>query len=258
MLSLRETWGVSSTFYWLSAFPGPIRASTHIPGMMLWQLGSVQLVIGLTMKMIRTACIAATLAAITWLPLQSAGATSNNRIELVVKRLQEDSRFSGRDFSFAINRNGSSQLMFKGLAGVRAFNNYGALNDWAKSTTQPQDVFAGGGYQFTHSVLDSYFSSSAPQLAPVAQASTAPDMFNGGGYTFTHSVLGSYFDLPAETPILANSTLTTPADESRIRPMMMMAAPIPEPATWALMIGGFTMAGLALRMRFRRAATPTT
>ncbi len=208
------------------------------------------------MRMIRTACIAATLAASTLLSVQSASATTNNRIELVVKRLQDDSHFSGRDFSFAINHNGSSQLMFKGLAGVRAFNNYSALNDWAKSPSQ--DVFNGGGYQFTHSVLDSYFSSSAPQLPAPAPASTVPDMFNGGGYTFTHSVLGSYFDLPAESPILANSTLATPADESQIRPMMMLAAPIPEPATWALMIGGFAMAGLALRLRFRRAATPTT
>lgn len=215
------------------------------------------------MRMIRTACIAATLAVSTMLPQQSALAAVNinNRVETLVTSLRSNASFSGRNFSFAINRNGSSQLMFRGLAGVRAFNNYGVLNDWAKSTT-PQDVFAGGGYQFTHSVLDSYFSSSsAPQLTPtpVAPASTAPDMFNGGGYTFTHSVLGSYFDLPAETPIFANSTLATPADESRIRPMMMMiSAPIPEPATWALMIGGFAMAGLALRMRFRRAATPTT
>lgn len=213
------------------------------------------------MRMIRTACIAATLAASTMLPLESALAAVNinNRVETLVTSLRSNASFSGRNFSFAINRNGSSQLMFRGLAGVRAFNNYGVLNDWAKSNTQPQSVFDGGGYQFTHSVLDSYFNtSSAPQLTPVAPAGTAPDMFNGGGYTFTHSVLGSYFDLPAESPILADSTLATPVEESRIRPMMMMAAPIPEPATWALMIGGFAMAGYALRMRFRRAATPTT
>ena len=210
------------------------------------------------MRMIRTACIAATLAASTLLSVQSASATTNNRIELVVNRLHDDARFSGRDFSFAINRKGSSQLMFKGIAGVRAFNNYGALNGWVQQGAPAQSVFNGGGYQFTHTVLDSYFSS-APQLAaPVAPASTTPDIFNGGTYKFTHSVLGSYFDLPAESPIVAESTLVKPASSERIRPMMMQAGPIPEPATWAMMIGGFAMAGLALRMRFRRAATPTT
>ena len=209
------------------------------------------------MRMIRTACIAATLAASTLLSVQSASATTNNRIELVVNRLQDDSRFSGRDFSFAINRNGPSQLMFKGIEGVRAFNNYGALNSWMQKSAPAPSVYNGGGYQFTHTVLDSYFSS-APQSAPVVPASTTPDIFNGGTYQFTHSVLGSYFDLPAESPIVAESTLVTPASNERIRPMMMLAAPVPEPATWALMIGGFAMAGFALRMRFRRAATPTT
>ncbi len=208
------------------------------------------------MRMIRSACIAATLAASTLLSLQSASATTNNRIELAVNRLHDDARFSGRDFSFAVNRNGSSQLMFKGIAGVRAFNNYGALNDWMQQGVPSQSVYNGGGYKFTHSVLDSYFTS-APQMAPVTPASTTPDMFNGGSYKFTHSVLDSYFDLPAESQIVAESTLARPASNERIRPMMMQAGPIPEPATWALMIGGFAMAGLALRMRFRRAATPT-
>ena len=181
----------------------------------------------------------------------------HGRVEALVNSLHSDASFSGRDFSFAINRNGSQQSLFRGIAGVRAFNNYGLLNDWAQSSAQSQGGYTGGGYTFTHSVLDSYFSS-APQLTPIAPASTAPDMFNGGNYKFTHSVLDSYFDLPAESPILAQSTLVTPADNERIRPMMMQAGPIPEPATWAMMIGGFAMAGLALRLRFRRAATPTT
>lgn len=210
------------------------------------------------MRMIRTACIAATLAASTLLSAASAQAAMDmhSRVETLVNSLHSDASFSGRNFSFAITRNGSQQQLFRGIAGVRAFNNYGLLNDWAQSSAQAQGLYSGGGYTFTHSVLDSYFSS-APQ-APAAPASTTPDMFNGGSYTFTHSVLGSYFDLPAESPILAESSLATPASESRISPMMMQAGPIPEPATWALMIGGFAMAGIALRTRLRRAATPVT
>lgn len=210
------------------------------------------------MRMIRTACIAATLAASAMLSAASAQAATNlnGRVEALVDSLRSDASFSGRNFGFAINSGGSQQLLFKGIAGVRAFNNYGPLNAWAQSSAQAQGVFTGGGYTFTHSVLDSYFSS-APQ-APVAPANTTPDVFNGGSYIFTHNVLGSYFDLPAESPFVAQSSLATPADEAQARPMMMMqAAPIPEPAAWAMMIGGFAIAGLALRLRYRRIAAPT-
>lgn len=207
------------------------------------------------MTLIRIACIAATLAASTTMSLTSAHAAMamHGRVESVVTSLRNDASFSARNFGFSINHNGSQQMLFRGIAGVRAFNNYGLLNDWAQSSAQAQGVYNGGGYTFTHSVLDSFFSS-APQMnsvtpASTTPASTTPDMFNGGDYKFTHSVLDSYFDLPAEDQIVAQSSLAEPANEARMQPMMQQAGPIPEPATWALMIGGFALAGVALRFR---------
>ena len=73
-------------------------------------------------------------------------------------------------------------------------------------------------------------------------------VFHGGGYHFTHSVLGSYFTTPQTSAPMAAAMLIEPMAQ-----FAPMSAPVPEPATWAMMIGGFALAGAM--MRRRRAAT---
>jgi len=161
--------------------------------------------------MIRTACIAASLLAGTLLGAQGASATVtlNGRISQIVGALHSGSSFSRGTMSFAINQGGTSTTLFTGIEGVRGFNDFGALNDWV-------------GQQGSSSV------------------------FQGGGYRFTHSVLGSYFDAPDPAPVSAGRMMMALAPETVMLPQ---SAPIPEPASWAMMIGGFALAGAALRRR---------
>jgi len=197
--------------------------------------------------MIRIACIAATLATGALLPVQSASATVNlnARIELLAHILHNDADFSGRDFSFSLRNGDSRDMVFKGIAGVRGFSDYATLNSWLQRNADAKGVFQGGSYKFTHSVLDGYFGSAAPASAAT---DAAPGVFDGGPYKFTHSVLGSYFDQPADAKITAQSTLVEPMAGPAVQPMMALA-PIPEPATWAMMIGGFALVGAAMRRR---------
>ena len=220
--------------------------------------------------MIRTACIAATIATSAIVSAQSANAAVNlnARIELLTNILYNDAQFSGRDFSFSVRNGGGSVLLFKGIAGVRGFDNYTALNEWVGGHAGSKGVFQGGSYQFTHSVLDSFFgSASAGSAAPSvfdggpykfthsvldsyfpdpAPASATPGVFEGEPYKFTHSVLDSYFDAPGDARIVAQSTLVEPM----FQPMMAIGpAPIPEPETWAMMIGGFALVGAMMRSR---------
>jgi len=69
-------------------------------------------------------------------------------------------------------------------------------------------------------------------------------VFHGGGYSFTHSVLGSYFGTPPVVTPMAEAMLFAPATLA-----VPLNAPVPEPATWAMMIGGFALAGAMLRRR---------
>jgi PEP-CTERM motif. len=197
--------------------------------------------------MIRTACIAAILTTGALAPIQSASATVNlnARIELLTNILRNDASFSQRDFSFALKRGGGREMMFKGISGVRSFNNYALLNSWLTDHVDSKSVFEGGSYKFTHSVLNSYFTSPAP-AATVTEPT--PSVFEGGSYKFTHSVLDSYFEEPTEQKVVAQSASAEPL----MRAMMAPPPPIPEPATWAMMIGGFALAGVALRARRMR------
>ncbi len=59
-------------------------------------------------------------------------------------------------------------------------------------------------------------------------------------YRFTFSGAGSYF---------GNTAPSTPASTGPSASLFLAAPPIPEPATWAMMILGFGLVGMAMRRR---------
>lgn len=173
------------------------------------------------MSMIGKSSLAAALLAATLLPMQAAnaGTSINGQISQVANALRNNAYFSPTSFTFTINTASGPTTLFSGLAGARAFNDLQTVNDWVA------------------------------QSAPPAPAN---DVYAGGPYTFTHSVLGSYFDqlsTPAEAPQYQAAIAAAPEFVA----MAMPNAPIPEPATWAMMVGGLAVAGFALR-RSRDAA----
>ncbi len=197
--------------------------------------------------MIRTACLAATLAVSVALPIQHAAASvtvaGSNRVSEVVAALRGASHFAPGSFSFAIVRTGSLQTLFTGIEGVRAFNGANLLNNWVDSYSN--SVFNGGTYHFTNGVIGSYFGENALNPPP-APSTPAPSIFDGGNYHFTSSVIGSYF------PAANGSTASTEAVQIALAEPLIEPqanAPVPEPASWAMMIGGFALAGAALRGR---------
>lgn len=167
------------------------------------------------MSMIGKSSLAAALLAATLLPVQvaNAGTSINGQISQVANALRNNAYFSPTSFTFTINTASGPTTLFSGLAGARAFNDLQTLNDWVA------------------------------QSAPPAQPN---NVYSGGPYTFTHSVLGSYFDQlsdPAPAPLYQAAVAAAP----EFAVMAMPSAPIPEPATWAMMVGGLALAGLALR-----------
>lgn len=201
--------------------------------------------------MIRVTSLAAILASSVLLSTASASAATNlnARIELITSALRNDAQFSARNLSFSLKQGGSEILLFKGIDGARGFNDYEKLNSWMLEKATPKDMFQGGSYKFTHSVLGSYFESPTPAAVPAAPVT--PSAFEGAPYTFTHSVLDSYFGAPPEPKIVPQAAYSEPLFQA------MMAPPpaIPEPATWAMMISGFAMAGAMLRARKTRLRT---
>ena len=220
--------------------------------------------------MIRTACLAALVAG-TLLGAQSASATVNlsDRISQVINGLRKNSTFSARDFSFTLNRaSGGVTYMFTGIEGVRVLNgtDFTVVNDWVDEQPvpngpfngggytfthevldsvlgdppEPQSPFNGGGYTFTHEVIDRYFGDAPQDEGEDESGQTSGGVFNGGGYTFTHEVLNSYFpDEPEQEHLL----IAPPVEQQAA------VMPVPEPASWAMMIGGFALVGAALRGR---------
>lgn len=192
--------------------------------------------------MIRTACIALAAATLS-LTAQSASATTNlnGRISQIVNGLHKNAHFSLRDMSLTINA-GTPTRIFTGIEGIRALNgtDFATLNDWADQQPVPGNAFNGGGYTFTHNVLGSFFNSGGIGGQP------APDNgFNGAPYQFTHEVLDSYFDDADPAPQGASRMMLIEAP----RMLAPAVAPVPEPASWAMMIGGFALVGGALRRR---------
>lgn len=199
--------------------------------------------------MIRLTSIAAILATGFVLPASSANAATNlnARIQLITSALRNDAQFSSRDFSLHLKNGGRNVIAVQGMDGIRAFNDYAMLNSWLNNAGA-KSVFQGGSYKFTHSVLGSFFDSPAPASAASEPAPNAP---GSTPYKFTHTVLDSYFSPPEESAIMARSAQSEPLFQA------MMAPPpaVPEPATWAMMIGGFAMAGGLLRARRTRLRT---
>jgi hypothetical protein len=85
-------------------------------------------------------------------------------------------------------------------------------------------------------------------VEPSGQAEGAPGVLGPfGGYTiFEGDDEGSVFDFLGSAP-LASITYTSKIFRTDI-------APVPEPATWAMMIGGFALAGTAARRRMHGTA----
>ena len=187
--------------------------------------------------MIRTACLAATLLAGAFLPIASASGaiTINGKVSQVVNALRNGSQFSHGDLTFAIKRPGGSKTLFRGIAGVRGFYDLDLLNDWVDEQPVPS-VFDGGPYKFTHSVLDSYFTELPKASSP----------FDGGPYKFTHTVLGSYF---GEIPTDSSQQYRLSAGPLEPVTVRTFDQPVPEPASWAMMIGGFALVGAMMRRR---------
>ncbi len=191
--------------------------------------------------MIRTACIATTLLAGALLPAASASAavTLNGRVSQIINALQNGSHFSQGNFAFTIKGSGGSRLLFKGIGGVRGFEVDTFLNGWVDEQFEDRSVFDGGPYKFTHTVLDSYFNEP-PKSSSV---------FDGGPYKFTHTVLNSYFDTPQPQSEGNVQSLLVPESLEFNAPPESMNLAVPEPATWAMMIGGFALVGASLRRR---------
>jgi len=169
------------------------------------------------MSMIRKSSLAAALLAATMGLAQAAnaGTTINGQISQIINALHNGGHFSPTDFTFGIDTAGGTTPLFSGIAGVRDFNDFQTLNDW------------------------------------VGQPAPAPSVFSGGSYVFTHSALGSYFDqleqpAPAAAPAAARYQAAVAAVPQFVAPPAP-SLPVPEPTTWAMMIGGLTLTGLALR-----------
>jgi len=170
------------------------------------------------MSMIRkTSLAAAAVLAAAMMPAQgaNAGTTLNGQISQIINALHNGGHFSPTDFTFSIDTAGGATPLFSGIAGVRDFNDFQTLNDW------------------------------------VGQPAPAPSIFSGGSYVFTHSALGSYFDqleqpAPTAAPAAARYQAAIAATPQFVAPPAP-SLPVPEPTTWAMMIGGLTLVGIALR-----------
>lgn len=91
-------------------------------------------------------------------------------------------------------------------------------------------------------------------------------IFNGIVFTSDINISGTTYtlDISGGTWQLRNASFQTFASGfiniganglTNVRPYSVGPAPIPEPASWAMMIAGFALAGTTLRVRARRIAT---
>lgn len=132
-------------------------------------------------------------------------------VSTVAHALRQSSQFSPRGFSFSINYNGTIIPLFSGISGVRQFNDYDLLNNWLElpsTLDSSRSVYDGGAYQFTYGALGSYFGSGSDSGA-------------------TGSTGGSV------TPQAYMTYISAP--------------PVPEPASWLMVIVGFGLLGGIVR-----------
>jgi hypothetical protein len=202
------------------------------------------------MLMIRSACLAV-LATGTMLMAQSASATVNvnGRVSQIVNGLRANADFSQRAYSLTLKGSKTIRL-FSGIEDLRtlAETDFKLLNDWAAAQPSSGDVFNGAPYKFTHSVLGSFFDhdeESGDESGDAGSEGAGPVLGAAPSYKFTHSVLGSYFStLPSSAPpAIIGAAVIEPESVIVAAPLM----PVPEPASWAMMIGGFALTGAALR-----------
>jgi hypothetical protein len=197
------------------------------------------------MLMIRSACLAV-LATGTMLMAQSASATVNvnGRVSQIVNGLRANADFSQRAYSLTLKGSKTIRL-FSGIEDLRtlAETDFKLLNDWAAAQPSLGDVFNGAPYKFTHSVLGNFFDHDE-ESGDAGSEGAGPVLGGAPSYKFTHSVLGSYFStLPSSTPAIISAAVIEPESVIVAAPLM----PVPEPASWAMMIGGFALTGAALR-----------
>jgi len=165
--------------------------------------------------MIRKGLFASALVASALFAAPQAQAAINfGSVSAMINQLNNHSSFAANTMSFSINNGGQSQTLFTGVTGVRNFNSnansMAQFNNWAGT------------------------------------ANAAPTGYNG--YKFTYSVVGSFFNNSGTS---SRSSAPEPEAEeqgtaSRIQPL---AAPIPEPGTWAMMIVGMGVVGMTMRRR---------
>lgn len=101
---------------------------------------------------------------------------------------------------------------------------------------------SGAGNTFNFKLFDSvgFFTLANVNTNLTAPAGTWTDY----SYSFTAPVTSDFY--------LLNFLFTsgkTPAKDVLLDAISITSAPVPEPATWALMIGGFALAGVAMRRR---------
>ena len=154
---------------------------------------------------------------------------------------------SGKDVSGKDLRR--ADLSNANLSGATlAGTDFTLLNDWAGAQPSLDDVFNGAPYKFTHSVLGSFFDHDEESGGDTGSEGAGPVLGGAPSYKFTHSVLGSYINnLPSSAPPTIVSAAVIEPPVPAVAPTSLMA--VPEPASWAMMIGGFALTGAALRNR---------
>lgn len=176
--------------------------------------------------MIRNGMFVSALAASAVLVASPVQASMNfGAISGIINQLRDNSSFSNNDFSFAINNGGRSQHLFTGVTGLRQFSDLAGFNSWANPNGSNWSGNS-NGYNFTYSVLPSYFGNQ----------SSGNSSSSSSGYTFTYTVLPTYF-----------GHQTGQSADSQPVPAAMSQGAIPEPGTWAMMLLGFGLIGLAMR-----------
>ncbi len=158
------------------------------------------------------------LSALTAGALMSAGtaqaSTQFTALGGIINQLHSNASLSANNFSFTYCQDGTCQTLFTGVSGLAAFNNNPSAMAGLNSLLGTSSYGSGAGY------FDDY--------------------------RFTFTGVGGFFGSAAPA--------AAPAAEAQMRAAFAPSMPIPEPGTWAMMILGFGLVGMALRRRAARAS----